>query len=120
MTATVWFIAIGLLAVSLAFATPLLQRLPISVSMLYLGVGLLLGPSVLGLLSWDVVHEAHLFERVTEIAVIVSLFTVGLNMRRSLTDRMWLLPVRLATATMVLSIAAVAVIGTLLLNLPLS
>ncbi len=112
MAAISWFIAVGLLAVSLAFATPLLQRLPISVSTLYLGVGLLLGPGVLGLLSWDVVREAHLFERVTEIAVIVSLFTVGLNMRRSLTDRMWLLPVRLATVTMVLTIAALAFVGT--------
>ena len=119
MTAIIWFVAIGLLLVSLAFMTPLFQRLPISVSALYLGVGLLLGPGGFGLLSWDVVREAHLFEHVTEVAVIVSLFTVGLNMRRSLKDRLWLLPIRLATLTMVLTIAAVALVGVQLLQLPL-
>ena len=119
MTAIGWFIAIGLLLVSMAFTTPLFQRLPLSVSLLYLGVGVVLGPGVLGILSWDVVQEAHIFEHVTEIAVIVSLFTVGLTMRRSLADRTWLLPIRLATLTMVLTIVAVAGIGTFLLGLPL-
>jgi NhaP-type Na+/H+ or K+/H+ antiporter len=118
MTATVWFLAIGGLLVSLAFVTPVFRRLPISITILYLGVGLLLGPGALGLLSWDVAREAHLFERVTEIAVLVSLFTVGLTMRRSLTDRTWFLPVRLATVTMVLTIAAIGAVGVMLLGLP--
>ncbi|HSH77771.1 MAG TPA: hypothetical protein VLA19_04470, partial [Herpetosiphonaceae bacterium] len=64
MTAIVWFIAVGLLLVSLAFVDPFFQRLPISVSALYLVVGLLLGPGGLGLLSWDIVQEARLFEHV--------------------------------------------------------
>ena len=119
MTAIIWFIAVGLLLVSLAFVDPFFQRLPVSVSALYLAVGLLLGPGGLGLLSWDIVREARLFEHVTEVAVIVSLFTVGLTMRRSLKDRVWLLPVRLASITMVLTIAAIAAIGTVLIGLPL-
>ncbi|HSH79231.1 MAG TPA: cation:proton antiporter, partial [Herpetosiphonaceae bacterium] len=102
-----------------AFVDPFFQRLPISVSALYLVVGLLLGPGGLGLLSWDIVQEARLFEHVTEVAVIISLFTVGLTMRRSLKDRVWLLPVRLATITMVLTIAAIAAVGMLLAGLPL-
>jgi sodium/hydrogen antiporter len=119
MTTIGWFIAVGLLLVSMAFATPFFHRLPLSVSILYLGVGVVLGPGVLGILSWDLIQEAHLFEHVTEIAVIVSLFTVGLTMRRSLTDRMWLLPIRLATGTMILTIVAMAGIGVLVLGLPL-
>lgn len=119
MTVTLWFLVAGLLLVSLAFATPLLARLPLSVSTLYLGVGLLLGPGGLGLLSWNIVEQSTLFEHVTEIAVIVSLFTVGLNMRRSPTDRGWLLPVRLASTTMLLTIAAITAIGVWLLGLPL-
>jgi sodium/hydrogen antiporter len=114
-----WFVIVGVLLVSSAFVTPLVQRLPLSVSTLYLGVGFLLGPGIAGLLSWDVVREAGLFERLTEIAVIVSLFTVGLNMRRSPTDRSWLLPVRLATITMIVTIIAVAAVGVWLLALPL-
>lgn len=119
MTVTMWFLIAGVLLVSLAFTTPLLARLPLSVSTLYLGVGLLLGPGGLGLLSLDLVRQSSLFEHVTEVAVIVSLFTVGLNMRRSPTDRSWLLPVRLASVTMVLTVAALTAIGVLLLNLPL-
>jgi NhaP-type Na+/H+ or K+/H+ antiporter len=114
-----WFLIVGVLLISLAFTTPLLHRLPISVGTVAFGIGLLLGPGVLGMLSWDIVQEARLFEHVTEIAVIVSLFTVGLNMRQSLTDTQWALPVRLATITMVVTIAAVALIGMLLLDLPL-
>ncbi len=119
MTVIVWFLVVGLLLVSLAFVTPLLQRLPLSVSTVYLGVGIVLGPSVLGLLSWDLVREARLFERLTEITVIVSLFTVGLTLRRSPTDRSWLLPIRLASLTMILTIIAITLIGVMVLGLPL-
>ncbi len=55
----------------------------------------------------------------SEIAVIVSLFTVGLKWRTPLTADFWSLPVRLATVGMVLTIAAVALVGTTLLELPL-
>lgn len=103
----------------LTLAAPLLERLPVSAPTIFLAVGLVLGPGALGLLSWDVVREAHLFERLTELAVLVSLFTVGLNMRRSLGDRLWLVPLRLATLTMVVTIAALALVGWGLLGLPL-
>lgn len=119
MTVTIWFVIIGLLLVSLAFVTPLLERLPLSISIVYLAAGMVLGPNVLGLLSWDVVREARLFERLTEITVIVSLFTVGLTIRRSPKDRSWLLPVRLASVTMILTIAAIALVGVVLLGLPI-
>ncbi|MBA2362461.1 MAG: cation:proton antiporter [Chloroflexia bacterium] len=119
MTATYWFLIAGALLVSIAFTSPLLARFPISTSNIYLLVGLIMGPGVIGLVSWDAVREARLLEHLTEIAVIVSLFTVGLNIRRSPGARSWLLPLRLASLTMVLTIAAVALIGVLLLDLPL-
>ena len=119
MTVAIWFIAIGLLIVSVTFITPLLRGLPVSIGMIYLAVGLLIGPGGLGFISLDMLRDSTVFEHVTEVAVLVSLFTVGLTMRRSLTDRMWLLPVRLATVTMVITIGAVALVGTYLLGLPL-
>lgn len=119
MIAIYWFLIAGLLLISLAFITPLVERLPLSIGAVYLGVGLLLGPNGLGLISWDIIEEAHLFERLTEIAVIVSLFTVGLNMRQSLTDSRWLLPVRLASVTMIVTIAVIALVGVMLLDLSL-
>lgn len=119
MTVTFLFLVVGLLLIGVALLSPALQRLPVSTSTLYLGIGFLLGPAVVGLLDVEIIRDATLFERLTEIAVLVSLFTVGLNMRRSLRDRLWLLPVRLASLTMLLTIAAVTLVGTLVLGLPL-
>ncbi len=119
MSEALWFLSVGVLVVSLTLLTPLLKRLPLSISMVHLGIGVLLGPVGFGLVSWDIIKDAHLFELATEIVVLVSLFTVGLTMRRSLSDRLWLLPVRLATVTMVVTICALAAAGYYLLELPL-
>ncbi len=119
MNVTIWFLVVGLLLVGFTFTTSVLERLRIPVPAVYLLVGLALGPAGVGFISWDLVRESQLFERLTEIAVIVSLFTVGLNIRRSPTDRAWLVPVRLATVTMVLTVAALAVVGVAWLDLSL-
>jgi len=58
MTEAYWFTTAGILLVGIVLASTLLRRLPISTSIIYLGVGLLLGPGALGLLSWDAVREA--------------------------------------------------------------
>jgi NhaP-type Na+/H+ or K+/H+ antiporter len=119
MTEAYWFTTAGVLLVGIVLASMLLRRLPISTAIIYLGVGLLLGPSALGLLSWDAVSEAEILKYISEVAVIVSLFTVGLKWRTPLTAEFWSLPVRLATVAMVLTICAVTLIGTTLLGLPL-
>jgi NhaP-type Na+/H+ or K+/H+ antiporter len=119
MTEAYWFTTAGVLLVGIVLASTLLRRLPISTAIIYLGVGLLLGPSALGLLSWDAVSEAEILKYISEVAVIVSLFTVGLKWRTPLTAEFWSLPVRLATVAMVLTICAVTLIGTTLLGLPL-
>jgi sodium/hydrogen antiporter len=119
MDAIYWYLIIGTTLLGVAVAASLLKHLPVSTAIIYLLLGLALGPHGLGLLSWDVVNHAHLFERLSEVAVIVSLFTVGLNLRRSLGDRAWLLPVRLASVSMAITIAAIALVGVGLLGLPL-
>jgi sodium/hydrogen antiporter len=119
VTDAYWFTTAGILLVGIVLASTLLRSLPISTSIIYLGVGLLLGPSAFGLLSWDAVREAEILKYITEVAVIVSLFTVGLKWRSPLTADFWSLPVRLATVGMVLTICAVALIGTTLLGLSL-
>lgn len=113
------FVIVGALLLTVALTSSLIQRFPISTSIVYLAVGLLLGPEALGLITWDAVQESHLLERVTEIAVLVSLFTVGLNIRRSPRDAAWLLPLRLASLVMVLTIAAITAVGVWLLYLPI-
>ena len=45
--------------------------------MFYLAAGAFLGPWGVGLLDVDAVDDAAALERLTEIAVIISLFTAG-------------------------------------------
>ncbi len=119
MDFAVWSLLVGLLLVLMALGGTVLARLPLSTAMLYLAVGVGVGPIGLGLLWVDPAEHAHLLERLTEVVVLVSLFTAGLKLSPGLGDRRWLLPLRLATASMVLTVLAITAIGTLLLGLPL-
>ena len=95
----------------MALAGTLVRRLPLTASLLYLAVGVALGPVGAGLIRIDPIQWAPLLERVTEVAVIVSLFTAGLKMRVSLRDRRWWLPVRLATVSMAVTVGGIALAG---------
>lgn len=96
-----------------------LKRLPLTTSLLYLVVGILLGPFFLGLIQFDPVQEPALLEKVTEVAVVISLFTTGLKLRLPLSDKGWRLPLRLALVSMTITVGLVALIGVVGLNLPL-
>jgi sodium/hydrogen antiporter len=113
-----WFVAAGAIFVAMALAGSVLRRLPLSSSMVYLAAGALFGPIGLGLLVVDPVGQAGLLELVTEIAVIVSLFTAGLKLRVPLASREWLLPIRLATVSMVATVGLIALVGGMFLGLP--
>ena len=54
-----------------------------------------------------------------EIALVISLFTVGLKLRTSLSDPLWRLPFRLATISMAVVIAAITLVGVYGFGLPL-
>src|SRR5687767_11021294 len=114
----IWFVLAGLLFISMALAGSAISRLPLTTAMLYLGVGVLLGPRVAGLLQLDVVTHASALERVTELAVIVSLFTAGLKLRVPVLDRRWLIAVRLAVVSMAVTVALVATAIVAVLGLP--
>jgi sodium/hydrogen antiporter len=93
---TIWFIVAGALLIGMALASSTLQRAPLTASMFYLGAGAALGPWGAGLLRSDAVDDASVVERLTEIAVIISLFTAGLKLRLPASDRRWRAPVLLA------------------------
>ncbi len=114
-----WFLIAGAIFVLMALAGSPLRRLPISTSMVYLAAGTLLAPIGLGLLVVDPVGQARILELVSEIAVIVSLFTAGLKLRTPLNDPEWWLPVRLATISMIVTVALIAAVGSLALGLTL-
>ena len=116
---TAWYIIAGLLLVAMALAGTVLKRLPLTTSLLYLLVGLGLGHWGLGWIRLDPVRDAALLERATEFVVIVSLFTAGLKLRVPPKDPLWRLPLRLASISMVLTVALVTAAGVYFLGLPL-
>ena len=125
---TLPFILTGALFVVMALATSVLQRLPLSTSLLYLAIGYAVGPAGLGLLDLDPLRSSAVLERITEVAVIVSLFTAGLKLRLPLTTPggpwprlhpAWRPALRLATLSMVLTVALVAGSAWWLFGLPL-
>jgi sodium/hydrogen antiporter len=97
----------------------IVKRLPLTTTMLYLAVGVALGPLGLNVLAMDPFGASALLERLAEIAVIVSLFTAGLKLRVPLRDKRWRVPVLLAFASMTLTVGLIAIVGMLALDLPL-
>ncbi len=117
MELVLWFIVVGALLIAMALGSSVLKRLPLSTSLLYLLVGYLLGRFGLGRL--DPYGQTKLLEHLTEVAVIVSLFTAGLKLRAPLRDSQWRTAVRLASLAMVLTVGLVTAAGVWLLGLPL-
>ena len=117
MNFAIWALIVGVLLTSMALAGSLLQRLPLSTAMLYLAVGVGLGPAGWALLSPDPLLHSHALERAAEVAVLISLFAVGLKLGMPLSDKRWRLPLRLASLSMLVTIALVSVIGVVSLDL---
>ncbi|MDM0118002.1 cation:proton antiporter [Variovorax sp. J22R133] len=102
---------IGALLMLMALSGTLLKTLPISAAALYMGIGFVLGPSWLGWLQLSLAHDAQLVEAISEVAVLVSLFAVGLRLQIRTTFSSWRLPVLLATLTMVITIGLMTGFG---------
>ena len=110
---------IGLLLIAMTMGSSYLSRLPLNAAMLYLGVGVAVGPLGLGLLRLDALENKVMLERLTEIAVLISLFTAGMKLELPLRDRRWRIPVQLATVSMIVTVAAVTALGVYGLGLSL-
>jgi len=112
-----WMALFGGLLLAMALSSALLRRLPVSTAAIYLLIGCVLGPWGLDLVRLDLTHGNAMFERVTEGAVILSLFIGGLRLRLPWTDSTWNAAVRLAGPVMLASIAGVAAVGYFVLHL---
>lgn len=119
MSFEIWALIAGVMLITMALSGTFLQRLPMSTAMLYLAVGFGIGPAGWALLSPDPFIYSAVLERVTEVAVLISLFAVGLKLGLLLSDRGWELPVRLALVSMTITVALITVIGVFGLGLPL-
>jgi NhaP-type Na+/H+ or K+/H+ antiporter len=116
--AAFWFLLVGVLLISIGVLGRFLDRLPVSPAMIYLLVGVALGPLALDALELHPQRELELLTTITEIALLIALFTVGVKARVPVSDRRWRLPLRLATVSMLLTIIGVAAAAWGLLGLP--
>jgi sodium/hydrogen antiporter len=116
--AAFWFLLVGVLLVAVALLGRFLDRLPVSPAMIYLLVGFALGPSMLDALELHPMRHLGLLEGITEIALLIALFTVGIKLRVPVGDWRWSLPLRLATVSMLLTTAGIAAAGVWLLGMP--
>jgi NhaP-type Na+/H+ or K+/H+ antiporter len=80
MSNTYWYLLVGALLLVMGLTSTLLKRLPVTAAMIYLAVGLLVGPSVLDVFRFNPLKESALLETLTEIAVLLSLFSAGVKM----------------------------------------
>ncbi|KXB30654.1 sodium:proton antiporter [Dechloromonas denitrificans] len=119
MSFALWALVIGALLVTMALAGSMLKRLPASASMFYLAVGYGLGSADWGPTPPDPQSYAAILERVSEVALLISLFSVGLKLGLPLSNRQWYLPLRLAFVSMALTVALIAASGVFFLALPL-
>ena len=119
MSFEAWCAVAGALLLGVALTRNLLQNWPLTTAAIYLGLGLILGPLVLNKLHFEPLKHTELLERVTEVAVIISLFSAGLKLRLPFEDGRWRGPLRLALVSMTLTIGLVTLVGHYALGLSL-
>ena len=111
LTFALWAVLIGALLISMELFGSWLKRLPLSTSMLYLAAGFALGPSGWNMLRPDPLVNQRVLEHLSEVAILISLFAVGLKLGLPITDWRWRLPLRLVTITMIVTVGLIALIG---------
>jgi NhaP-type Na+/H+ or K+/H+ antiporter len=120
MSVAFWSLLLGILLITMVLAGTLLARLLLSSAMVYLAVGFAFGPFGLGIVQLDPALHVEVLLWGAEIALLISLFAVGLNMGAvPLRDKRWGLPLRLAFVSMALTVGLVTLVGVYLLDLPL-
>ena len=119
MTNALWFLLVGALLLARGLTSSILKRLPVTPAIIYLAVGLLVGPTVLNVFHFNPLKQSALMEVLTEAAVLISLFSAGVKMPVPVSFAHWRAPILLATVSMTVSVGMVAAFAYYLLGLPL-
>jgi len=119
MTSAQWFTLVGGLLLVMGLTSSFLKRSPFTSAIIYLVVGVLVGPTVLNLFHFNPLKESALLEVLTEVAVLISLFSAGVKMPVPFRFSRWRGPILLATIAMALTVAIVAAFAYYVLGLPL-
>ncbi|MGB5974653.1 MAG: sodium:proton antiporter [Nodosilinea sp.] len=108
-------LVIGLLLLAVTLGSGWIGRVPLSYALIYLAVGLVLSPYGLNLIQTR--PSAQFLERLTEMVVLISLFSCGLKMNRPIQAWAWNSTIRLIGFLMPLSIFAIAAVAHFVLRL---
>ena len=112
-------LVVGLLLLFVTLGSGVIARSPFSYAIIYLIVGIAIGPYGFGLveLRRDGIFNTELLKRLTEFVVIVSVFGCGLKIARPFKLAAWDTTLRLIGILMPISIFAIAAIGKFLLGM---
>lgn len=119
MTIASWFVLVGAIMLSMGFLTVVINRLPITSSMFYLAVGIVVGPTGFAFFHFNPLEQSEVLEVLTECAVLISLFAAGVKMPVPFSFKRWRSPLQLAFISMLITVSLVALFGYFVLHLPL-
>lgn len=119
MTNALWFLLVGGLLLARGLTSSVLKRLPLTPAIIYLAVGLVVGPTALNAFHFNPLKQSALLEVLTEVAVLISLFSAGVKMPVPVSFARWRTPILLASVSMTVSVVLVAAFAYYLLGLPL-
>lgn len=112
-----WTAASGALLLVMSLSYGWISRSVVPLFGLYLLVGIVLGPWVLGLVNIDIVKYSTIIAHVSEVAMAASLFMTGLKIRMPFKSAGWKMGVLLAGPAMLLTVGAIAVAAHYLLGM---
>ena len=113
-----WMALAAAVLLTVALTSAYIRHMPVTTSALYLALGFVIGPAGFSLIGVDFVGNRVVFEHLTEIAVIVSLFVGGLKLRLPIGDPAWQAAFLLAGPVMFATICGIAAFANLVLGLP--
>lgn len=119
MTNAQWFLLVGGLLLTRGLTASLFKNLPVTPAIAYLIVGLLVGPTVFNFFHFNPLKESALMEVLTEVVVLISLFSAGVKMPVPVSIARWRAPILLASVSMVASVGLIAAFAYYALGLPL-
>lgn len=117
MSALGWYLLVGGILLSMGLMASQLRAMPITSAMFYLAVGVVIGPTFLHLFHFNPLQQSAWLEVISEVAVLISLYTCGLKLRLPPASAAWRVPLRLATLSMVVGIGLVALFAHLALGM---
>ena len=118
MNTNLWFLLVGSLMLARGLAATTISKSPFTSAIVYLGAGILMGPTLLNIFGFDPKLQSALLEVLTEVALLISLFSAGIKMPVPFKRERWEAPLRLAWLSMSITVGLVALFGYYVLQLP--